>query len=158
MYSSPGFLGFTMDTVYHGGKNLKYQQFFPEVSFWAPFYSGSNWQWIHKEVECWFGSGSIVFMEDTSHKLDSWPNILELEVNSMLSEAKKKLSHNSWYWVQHSACGGVTTAKVWMVTHHDLPFHKKCPDSLERSLTDIISPFLRSQGYICKTPVVDITW
>ena len=48
---------FTVDTVYYGGKKLKYQQFTPDVSYWAPVSHDSNMQYIHKEVDCWFGSG-----------------------------------------------------------------------------------------------------
>ena len=30
-------LGFIVDTLYYGGKHLKYQQFYPEVSYWTLF-------------------------------------------------------------------------------------------------------------------------
>ena len=66
----------------------------------------------------------------------------------MLSEAKKQLSPHSWNQVQHSLYEGVTTAKVCMDHIHNLSAHNKCPDSLERSLTDIISPVVRSKGYM----------
>ena len=56
----------------------------------------------------------------------------------MLSEAKKQFSLNYWHWVQHSACVGVTTEKVWIGHHHDLSTHKKRPDALERSLEYMI--------------------
>ena len=63
---------------------------------------------------------------------------LALEGNSMFYESKKHLSSNSWHRVQHSACGDKTTTKLWMGHHHDLSDHKKFPDSLERSLIDVI--------------------
>ena len=51
-------------------------------------------------------------MKGESHEIYSWPSILVLELNSMSSEARKHLSCNSWKWVQHSSCGGVTTEKL----------------------------------------------
>ena len=56
----------------------------------------------------------------------------------MLSEALKQLSRNSWHWVQYSAFGGVTTAKVWMGHHHDLYAHETLPDLVARSLSYMI--------------------
>ena len=82
-------------------KCWKHKHFFPEVPSWAPVSHGSNQQWIHKEVDCWFGSGSIGFMKREIHKFDSRPSILALEGNAMLPETKKHLSWNSWHWVQH---------------------------------------------------------
>ena len=41
------YLGFTVETVYYGGKKLKYQQFPPEVSSWAPVSCGSNCKFRH---------------------------------------------------------------------------------------------------------------
>ena len=32
---------------------------------------GYNRQWIHKEFECWFVSGSIIFLIEASHKFNS---------------------------------------------------------------------------------------
>ena len=77
----------------------------------------------------------------------------------MLSEAKKQFSWNCWHWVQHSACVGVTTAKLWMGHHYDFYYHNtKRPDSLERSLEDVNSPVVRSQVSMVNTPGTGIIW
>ena len=57
MDSSPGFLMIDFGHSILWYILLKYQQFFPEVSFWAPVYFGCNNQLRHQEVEGWFGSG-----------------------------------------------------------------------------------------------------
>ena len=104
---------------------------------WEPVSCGSNRQWSHNEVGFWLRSGFISFLSEASHKLDLWSMLLELKVNSMLYEAKKHLSHTSWYRIKHSACGGVTTAKICMGHNHGLYPHKKIPDSLKQYLTKI---------------------
>ena len=70
----------------------------------------------------------------------------------MLSKSKNRLSRHYWHRIQHSACGFITTEKVWMGHHHDLYAHKKVPDALERSLADVISPDVMSQVFMMKTP------
>ena len=100
----------------------------------------------------------LVFLTEASHKFDSWTSILELEVKYMLFESKKQLSRHSWHRVQHSPCGGVTTAKVCVDHQYYLSTHNKLPDSLARSLAYVFSPVLRSHIYMLKTPVAFITW
>ena len=75
----------------------------------------------------------------------------------MLSQAKKQVIWNSWHRIQHSACGGVTTEKVLTVHHHGLYYHNKLPDALARSIADMISPVVRSQGYMVQNPAAFIT-
>ena len=93
-------LGFTVYTVYYGGKYLKYQRFFLEMSSSEPVSCGSNKQWIHKEFDCWFGSVSIGFLTEVTQQFYSQPRILALERNAMLYEAKN-LSKHYWHRVQH---------------------------------------------------------
>ena len=99
-----------MDTVYYRGKNLKYQQFSQEVSFL-----------VHRFLVVLVGNGDTrkltvgldqvhFFLKEAFHKFDSWPRILELEGNSMLSQANKHLGWHYWKWIQHSSCGVVTIA------------------------------------------------
>ena len=131
---------------------------FPDASSWETVSCGSTRQWGYKKISCCFGSGSIGFLTEASHKFYSWTSILELEVKYLLFESKKKLSRHSWHRVQHSPCEGVTTAKVCMDHHHYLSNHNKLPDSLARSLADVIYPVLRFHVYMLKTPVAFITW
>ena len=72
------------------------------MSSWAPVSRGYNWQWRHKDVDYCLSSDSIDFLTEASHKFNSWPSILTLEGNTMLSEARRHLSWNSLHWVQHS--------------------------------------------------------
>ena len=44
-----------------------------------------------------------------------------------------------------------------MGDHHDLNSHKKIPDALEISQTDVISPVVSSQEYMVQTPAAGIT-
>ena len=83
--------------------------------------------------------------------------MLALEVNSILSEAKKQLSRNYWHQVQHSECVGVTTATVCMGHNHDLYDYNKHPDALERYLEDVIYPVVRYQESMVNNPVAGIT-
>ena len=47
-----------------------YQQFPLEESYCAMVFRGSTWQQRGKEVDRWFGSGSIVFLKKASYKSD----------------------------------------------------------------------------------------
>ena len=84
-------LGSTVYTVYYNDNVVKYQKFPPVMSPWAPVSYGSNRKRRYKEVECWFDSASIGFLTEARQKFDSRNIILSLEVNSMLSEAKKQV-------------------------------------------------------------------
>ena len=96
-------------------------------------------------------------MIEASYKFDSRSIILELKGNSMLSEGKKYLSQHSWNRIQHSACGSVTTEKLWIGNHYDLSDNNKRLDALARYLTDVISPVIRYQVSMVKTPAEAIT-
>ena len=87
-----------------------------------------------------------------------WLSILALEGNFMLSEANKHLICHNWHTIQHSACGGITIAKVWMGDYHEFSDNKKFPNALASPLEDVIFPVIRSQGYMVKTPASSITW
>ena len=64
----------------------------------------------------------------------------------MLSEAKKQLIGNTWHQVQNLSCGCVTTARVWMVHHHEFSASNKRPDELAINLTDVVLPVVSLQG------------
>ena len=68
----------------------------------------------------------------------------------------KHLSQIYCHRILNLACGGVTKETFCMVHHHDLYSHLK-RDSIVRSLAEIISPVVRSQGSVMKTPMSVIT-
>ena len=75
----------------------------------------------------------------------------------MFYKAKKHLSQNSCHRIHNSACGGVTKENIWMGNHHELSSNNNNTDALERYLTDVIYPVVRSQGSMLKTPATGIT-
>ena len=64
---------------------------------------------------------------------------------------------------QHSVFGGVTETKIWMGNNNDWSDNKKHSDYLAISLANMVSPVVRSQGYMVNnpvknTPVAGIKW
>ena len=70
MASSPGCLRIYCVHSILWWQNIVISTIFPEVSSWAPFSCGYYRQWTQKDIDCWFGSGSIGFLTISSQKFD----------------------------------------------------------------------------------------
>ena len=147
-------LGFTVDTVYYRWNinNLPQRCLLGHHFLVVPIVNGDTGRFNVGLVQV-----QLVLRKNQEIKLIHGLAFFYWKEISCNMKPRRNLICNSWYRVQHSSCGSVTSAKLWLDHHNNLSVHNKLPDALGRTLEDIILHVVRSHGSMVKTLLFGIT-